>query len=534
MMQCSSNWQMLLVACLLGGSASAAEPDPWTDLDLATMKIRGVTVHFERAMGDQMDRCRAALIAAVDDEGDRQKQIRWLADHADEVVDDLNQIIGHDPTQDERADQIRMLLDLIDNRLPVLGQEQWPLTLYVVTHATLKAHLRSGKLLPGFSYDPADNTAIYKMTLRASPDDHSPVNLAIPIADVADIPHDMPRVISLARRLTTHNPVLVLHELAEGTLLMQMMRTRNVHSRWFTDGFANVLAVELTRRHIGEAEARRAADEQSIAPYLHLKNEVNLGFWLSVAVEIRTPLDDEEQLRKARYCFATHEAQRLVRHHGLEVLRKILEQGTDDWVKAASAASGENIAARLAAYQSFDTASKGIETYADRFTEAIVENDDLAALRAALRINELQGGRNVQQYAAASHLLHRMGHVAAGRNVIERQLRFLERKGQDKAVVELKHAFVIAALRLNQPVPAYDIAEQILTDSPDDVPALVIRMHRLAGAGQLQEAKRVAEKITVLVSDPDHPARVISERILREIDALESRTHNRADIREEN
>jgi hypothetical protein len=380
--------------------------------------------------------------------------------------------------------------------------------------------LRTGASLPGFTYDSTEDAVTYSHNISFSAG--TPVTVTVPVASAEQLSDELLGTLDRLRFGTAIDPTLALHELVEGTMLVQMLRPTKPHFRWFTDGFANVIAIELSRRHIGEQDAVSYRDGFDIEPYLDIKREVNLRFWLPADIEIPTPLDEEERLRKARYCFATHEARQLVEQHGLDLVRRILAEPTDDLVQAVSAAAGEDVAERLAQYQPAEPVQALGELYGRRFSVAMEDGNDEAALRAILRLNELSGGRNVQHNAIASHLLHRMGDARAARAVLEQQRGIFAKREQPDGTKALNHAFVIFALRLNQHEPAYDVAEQILADSPDDLAALTIRLHRLIGEGQAKEAELVAERIIDLSPGRDHPACRVAQAFLDRVERMDA------------
>ena len=72
--------------------------------------------------------------------------------------------------------------------------------------------------------------------------------------------------------------------------------------------------------------------------------------------------------------------------------------------------------------------------------------------------------------------------------------------------------FIGYAIKCNNPKKAEPSAEIVLESRPDHVPALVIRMVKLRGSGDVAGAKRIAQRILELEEDPKSKWRKIAEQ----------------------
>ena len=493
-------------------SVCAEEPDrpPIAEaLDLKAATRDGACVYYQPALEAHLDIAvdfHRRLIEAAD----REKAVRTrLLARADDVLDEVNRITASTPTPAQRGRQ-REVLDRFLTFRPMFG-EGGAVRLYVVAGEAAKDYLRQGGTLPGCSYDKATDTAEFqvRLDLAHGPPD-APIELLIPVTDMdrpeEDLRESCDGMIETVKSWMC--AVLALHEVVEVTLLHTRLRPKHMYWRWFTDGMANALAEHLAAQYLGADVAKAAAEVFDPAPFSDMKEEVNLAWWLAsdhAVFEGTSPLGAEARLRLARYAFATHEAKRLIRAHGLECLPRILDASSRDdansrqgLVAAVSDATGEDLAARLRAYQTFDTTREGWDKYEQACRHAMARKDAAKAASAMFRLRELADNVRPDCDGEAAYLVFHAGFEAEADRFLQRRMTWLADRDAPEALAAMKTVFCVYALRTDHPEKAYDVAEEILKDNPEAVPALEVRMGRLVREKRLEEAKVVARRIARL------------------------------------
>jgi len=441
----------------------------------------------------------------------REKAVRNdLLARAEAIIDEVNRITASTPTPAQRDRQQDTLKRFLTFR-PIFGEGRGPVRLYVVDSEAAKEYLRQGGTLPGCSYHKATDTAEFqvRLDLAHGPPD-APIDLLIPVGDRDRVGLNLRESCNgMAEAVKPWmGGVLALHELVEITLLYVRLRPKHTYWRWFSDGMANAVAEHLAGKYLGADVAKGTAEIFDAALFSDIKEEVNLAWWLPsdhAVFEGTPPLKDEARLRLARYAFATHEAKRLVATHGLECLPRILDAASRDdantregLVATIAAATGEDMADRLRAYQTFDTAREGWDKYEQACRHAMARKDAVKAAVAMLRLRELADGVRPDCDGEAAYLVFRTGFGAEADAFLRKRIRWLAERNASEPLVAMQNVFCAYALRTNHPEKAYEVAERVLENEADAVPALQVRMERLVREKRLDEAKAVARRIARL------------------------------------
>lgn len=129
--------------------------------------------------------------------------------------------------------------------------------------------------------------------------------------------------------------------------------------RWICDGTADYVGALC----LGKFVSKPAMDEyfaklaKYVEQYTPLQDQVDLLSWRAVEYEKVLPNKMSGELNNAHYTFATYEIKELAKRHGSGVIGKIFQEisksritGGHDLTDAVSKVTGEDFAARLAAY----------------------------------------------------------------------------------------------------------------------------------------------------------------------------------------
>ena len=114
-------------------------------------------------------------------------------------------------------------------------------------------------------------------------------------------------------------------------------------------------------------------------------------------------------------------------------------------------------------------------------------------------------------YSKAAYLLVRMGHEEAGDQIILSRAELFKKQGSEQGYLGMHEVFIAHAFNCQKPDKAVRSAEIILKAKPDHVPALAVRMVKLQSAGDVEGAKRIAQRILELEKDPKSAWRKLAE-----------------------
>jgi hypothetical protein len=505
---------LLLIAVLpivtLSANAFAADASPWDCFNLDAKEIGATTFHYEKAFGPDITGI-AADVTRYFAASERWKRTAEEIGQGGAIFSEIDKIVG--PGGDDSAKLMRKKVfeALISQPLLTFGQ---PRHVYIVRLSAIKDYLRSGGTLPHFTYDKAADKATYRVTVEDFDG-----TFVLPIDDAARARAEVDKFVRDASPENTLG--MAFYETVEMTIL-QRLKPKDPHLRWFYDGFALAIAQRLLVSHGGEEAAASFAVLHSTDQYKDLEKDVNLQYWLTTSFEVDTPLASEERLSSARYAFARVEADRLISAHGIECVRAILDKipadgaTNKDLFKAIREVTGEDVEARLVGYQRFDTLEKGSAMYFDQYAAAGRKQDAEAALASLLRLLEVTNDYNVEVYAKTAQMMFLMGHENMGYRVFAKQMEGLRQRGMADVYRGMEVGLIDYALRCKDSAPAEKAAEDVLAALPSYVPALVIRMRRYIRAKDSVALIETARKVVTLDTNPDSSNRRYAQYVLDE------------------
>ena len=396
-----------LIAVLLAGYAAAAQSDPWQKLNLSKTDIAGATVYYEKCFEPNLpffEKTYRQFLKATESKKTESLQ------NKDQIIAEINRILG---IEDPNIKAQRQMLDDLTRPLPFPKP-----TFFLVTQATVKDFLRAGGKLPNFTYDKATDTAGYYFQLWGTPQtlDQQTPQFAFPLKSEAEFEQVVALVFGKLTEIVSPSPAtparlgLAIHEVTEVSLVSRL-KPQGPYCRWFTDGFANAITVEILTRHISENHAEEYGEMVDFRPYEDLENQINLKYWMAgqyCVFPFQTPIEHERRMVDARYAYAMREAQRLIDKHGIDCVRKILDELSgaesrtgDDIIGAIKNVTGEDMEVRLNKYQTFRTREEGIPKYTVPFNAASKNNDYEQMLINLLRVMELHEFHVFERYSGA-------------------------------------------------------------------------------------------------------------------------------------
>ncbi|MHC4983562.1 MAG: tetratricopeptide repeat protein [Planctomycetota bacterium] len=508
------------------GCETPQEAGPWKDFDLATTRVSNITVRYEKPLAPKIKTVTAVLQKFIADEAARQARLEQLDERRDAIVAEVCSIVGHTPTDEQRkkyAEVFSWFLRAQVYRLDVPGRKT---TVYLVLRDHVEDYLRKGGQLPGLSYDAASGKGKFFFHWRQMkndpPGELRDVSFALPVE--ADKPEEMlDSILKMWGESVRKGAYgLALHELAESAIL-QRLKPKDRYCRWFNEGFANGVAIELLAKVLGPDAAKGFAEGFDVARYAELTSKVNLRYWVNKDASIEAPIERETQLTDARYAFATHEAARLIDAHGLECLPEILAKATEGsrgdcqrLFAAIKQVTGRDMEERLLRYQTFQSREKGLYKYSAEMQIAFGRKNFEAAAFAAMRLLEIQEKPSVKAYLCCLFCLAELGHDDFVAAEFLKRITTCEKLGEEEPAKELRAGFMAFALEKGHAESAYETAEGVLKTNPDDIRALAIRMHRLRSEGKIEQAVAAARKIVGFEKYKTSPPVLQAKQLLRE------------------
>ncbi len=511
-----------LVLCLSAQASAGGEKDPWRAFELGEIKVDGVRLRYGKTLELDVDAIRKALSEFLKEQAEHGAEIDLLGQTSEQIVEQVNRIVGFSPSKKEKAEQHKMLSLFLGKAVPTISFGPGA-TIYLISKESTKDYLRKGGSLPGFTYNKAEDQANYKFAFNRSSKDEKiseEIEIAVPVeADRAE--KQFSTFLAMIGGLqVSMRSGLALHELVEITMLKYRLRPRDPYFRWFSDGFANAIVIHLLKNNVGEEVAADFAQDYDTKKYAALEKQINLRYWMGLGYCIETPLKSEKELNYARYCYATLEATRLIDKHGIGCVAKILDKAcknasgnnSRDLIPAIKEVTGEDMEKRFLRYQTFKTSEEGIKQYGESYNAALAKKDGETALPALIRLYELRAMSPPDFYSKAAFLLLKMGHEEVGDQVILGGAELLKERDRKEAYVVMHAVFIDYAFKCNNPKKAVPSAEIVLESKPDHVPALAIRMVKLRSTGDVEGAKKIAQRILELEKDPKSHWRKIAEQ----------------------
>jgi len=479
----------------------AADPNAWEQLNLSSARIAGTTIYYEKSLEEKLPVFQR-LYEDYCNQMNTQKKVLVGEKMTAEIYD----IVG--PTEFDIAKQLKAMTEIL-SLLSVENQ-----TFYLFRKETAKDYLRKGGKLPYMTYDKeTDMVTQYsgvvsqykdsKITITNYFSGDNKLEIPIPIDSKQTFEKDVEKFLGILAR--SFRVGTLLHETIEPAIVNRW-KPEDPYWRWFSDGFANAITIEILKKYSRDKNVEEFAKAYDVNEYKKLEKEINLQYWMGLNFCIKTPLEYENELRMARYAYATYEAQRLIEKHGLDCVRKILDEVCtkktrtgQDILQAIKKVTGEDIQQHLGHYQTFETRKEGMAKYVGLFNAALKKKDYEQTLINLLRMLELQDSQlspmGLQCYKEAALLLFKLGYEEAGDKAMHSCVELFKNSGISLASDAAMEAFIIYAFNTKNAKKAEKMAEELLKTRPDHLPALTVQMVVHAEAGRLTEAKQIAKKI---------------------------------------
>ena len=516
-----------IISFLVQGVFAAAGPDVAQKLNLSKTEIAGTQVYYEKCFEDNLADFEKAYKRCLKENSRLSKSQKEILSKKKAIVSDINRIFDiNEPPLDE---QYRILTEVVQAyKLPEL-------VLYLVGQETIKDFLRSGGQLPNFSYDKASDMVTYRPEFlltgtTSTLEPQKELELIVLVPGKKEFREEINQFFeSVGKAIYSKaNVGLAVHEVVEVSFFLAKVRPQGPYWRWFSDGLANALAVELLKKHIGESTAQEYADTLKTEEYKDIKDVLNLKYWMMAKYCILLmgkPIEQEERFTMARYAYSMSEVRRLIKEHGPDWITQVCNELSEmqtrtskELFETIEKVTGENMAKRLEQYQSFETHKEGQRKYIGQFNEAAEKRDYNQMLVNLFRVMELEEFQyspdNLKRWPNAAGLLFKMGYQDAADEVMHRYIELFSSSPVPQGREAALELFLVYSLNCNRPEKALSEAGELLESQPDNIIALTVQMLSRVKSGHLTEAKEIAERITKLAKGKESPSYKAAQWVL--------------------
>jgi len=503
---------LLLILMLALAVQADADPNGWGKLGLESREIDGATVHYEKSLEGQLE---------VLDKAYKQfqtniaKRAELLA-KKDDIINEINRILRiSEPDKKMQEAILRKVLGAFSVERSVF---------YLVTQPTTKEYLRAGGELPNCTYHKPTDTVTYKprFILMGGKEHPGDFELAILVSAGPKAADDI-RAIFRAIGEELGGAGMAIHEVSEMSLML-WARPQGPYWRWFTDGAANAITYELLSKFVDGETAEAHIKYFDPDKYKYLEKEVNLRYWMSMLFATESPVERDRELTHARYAYATYEVGRLVNKHRIDCLGLITDdvrtrkdRSEQSLLRAIKEVTGEDVAERLDAYQTFATPEEGIAKYAPAFNEVVGKKDWEGALANLLRIMELREFQfepaALRDRRNAAMLLLKCGYEEAADKVMADSIELFEQSPIPDARDAATENFIMYALDAQRPDKALNAAKELLEKKPKHVLSLTVIMLTDVFDGRIEQAKEKAREIQS-VADQKSRSYIMAAKVL--------------------
>ncbi len=488
--------RLLYIALILVSTCRlfAAEQKVWEQLDLSSTSIAETTIYYEKSLEPKLPVFETRYKEFLAE----TEKVKNIKTEKKQILTDINKILGI--TEPDIEMQEKSLTDLLGAFSKV------NLTFYIILQDTTKDFLYDGGQLPNFTYDKTDDTITYNPEFITSSEDRSDKHfeLAFLVASEETFEENISQIFQVLFKAVGSGKLgIAIHEVVEFSLLNRA-RPTDAYWRWFSDGFANAITIEILKKYAGVEIADDFAKAYYINAYKGLEKEINLRYWMGLNFCIKTPLEYENELSLARYAYATQEAQRLIELNGIDCVCKIIDKlltkktrTAQDILQAVNEVTGEDMQKRFDNYQTFKTRQDGMAKYGSLFNAALEKKDYEEMLVSLMRTLELQESplspTGLRCYKEIALLLFKLGHEQAGDEAMNNCVELFKNTGMSMAHEAAMETFIMYAFNCNNAKKALEIAEELLKSKPNHLLALTVQMVVHAEAGRLSEAKQIAK-----------------------------------------
>ena len=481
-----------VLALLLPALAAATPaPDPVGELCPIRLEVAGVTLRLSEAYADDAERLAEIVRERMEALEGHWAALDALAENAPAVVAGIEASLG--PAAEREAIDARVAA--LRESVTGFASEARPprIELSLCPADRVKQAQRAGAALPGLAYEAAKDRGEVAVDLLSG----EPLLLVLPVPPDQE-PQSGLLAIFEGLRLGAQNVASLVLGAAAARGFADADAPLNPHARWLREGSVAVLGERAMARWLGAKAATELRELGRDAETETPNNSLNLAYWLIDSHEPDAMVPGEDELLVDRRRAATAEVRRLTDDHGPAILGEILAASRDfpptaaGLAAAAEAVTGDDVAARLAAYGPDGGLDAGLARQRDRLASAERRGLPVAALRALLRLHELEAGLEKDTWVRIAITVG----LAHGPAAADRAQLGLERSLTVEPAAEFRRHVCELALQIGRPDLAAAAADRLLAIDPNE-----------AVAHRVREALAAGERRLGSTTAPQHQAR---------------------------
>ena len=242
---------MFASSLLVCSGYASHDPNVREKLNFSTAQIGRTTVYYDKSFEERLPTFEKVYKGYLNQIHNQEKV---LADD-EKMTAEIYEIVGQ--TEQGLQKQVKSMTETMSVLL--LENQRF----YLVKKETTKDYLRKGGKLPRMTYDEETDMVSYyfgitgqsknsQVSIRDYFSSESELGVFIPIDSEETFEKDVEEyfeVLSGSFRIG-----VFLHELIESAILNRW-RPQDPYWRWFCDGFANAVTIEILKKHVGTGEA---------------------------------------------------------------------------------------------------------------------------------------------------------------------------------------------------------------------------------------------------------------------------------------
>ncbi|WP_145075453.1 tetratricopeptide repeat protein [Poriferisphaera corsica] len=487
-------------------------------------------VMYQEKLSDKREEIEAWLVKVDErDRGDRV-EAAVLAKDLDQITAMIDGLVGghHAETvaKSSSADFLKKLLGVNGTLSFVEGE----VVFAIVDRNDVFKYVQKGGAVPGVSIDPETGRGKVEVSFKVGSETGQQVidgvEMVVPVETGGGVRQgERKDLVDAFEGLTLLlfggeeedrgiGRGVAIHEIAE-LAIIRRLNAQPLHSRWFTDGMAEVVTWLVLRDVYGEEMAQQW--ERDTELFGDMLSEVDLLRWEKKGAQIETKIETISRLGQARYAFAGEEFRRLVDVYGEDVIKQIIgnavemgeqRQATDTSLVAAVEDVDPGFGERMKRYMKYEGGQEAmIKGYWAELLEARKDERWDEAVAAFMHLKEQRDEVVLDDYAKLAELMRNGGR---GQEAEQGMLKLLKGVKGEKNKANVGRILIRFYLQNNENGKAAELSDLVLTVYPDDEVALLGRVLKMMRLNKYNQAILTAERLK-RVAKPDSRAYEIAE-----------------------
>ena len=405
-----------------------------------------------------------------------------------------------------------------DTTIPFIGTNN---SIYLIPQADLKGYMRQGGKISSMQYDKQTDKAFYMSAYDSCSDNSSDEEFVFPIDSEAK-PDEFESFVrnifdSLLYTLSTYSrgkDSSLVKDLAGSMISSRFSEISSHEDLWFKAAAENVITLEILMKYFTQKEVDEFLAKYSTDKYKDLKAEIDMEHWVRVdGIDTKFwPVEREKDYRIARQAFATELMVQVVKDHGIEVVKQIIDCCISDKdsspgiFAAIKKVTGSDYSGWMGQFKHFESRDAGIDYYTGRLKAVDAKANPGDKIFYEIRMLELMDDKSLRSsylwfdifkistdngWKMFAEIYYKVFAIAFD---AEYNIGISDQPQYGEFILFL-------ALIWDRPSYAKNFIEGVLENNPADIKGLTVLMKSMKDKSK---AKKLAEKIIMLETDKDN------------------------------